>query len=357
MSALPKTDTPQASAIRIWPAPQLRANLCDPDASRRRVALAMAVLPDAPAGECIGELIDCTKLPDAQAQCLAAVALGGQPAGNESALALAHLLEAPHASHVRIAAAHGLYRTGRVPATAHAPLAAMLLLDEAPARQVAQLALTRAEAAAGDAVAHCVGITPPERWTTELLASLAHFARDDGTRRKLDAWLIETVRRYPLLPTGIAGFTALAAMAGGGIGLDALLRVAAQSPQTGEREAALEAIGSLGKTASGCAQTLAHMLDVDGDPAIEVLVCQTLVRVGAPAEVLPQARIAERIRSGEPRLAAAHAMLATLAGKPFAALAGVLAQRHALGPVVLRPALAAAYKTLSGLDMPEAATE
>jgi hypothetical protein len=351
MAEQPDASPPALPKITIWPAAQLRAALVDPDMTRRLTALAMALLPEAPAHECVPELIDCTTLPDPMAQRMAAIALGGQSASDKSASALARLVAEDKEMPVRIAAAHAMFRIVLVPVEAHPGLANMLIADDAPARQIAQQTLTKADARAASAVAGMVGKTPAEKWTTELLASLAFFAKDGDARRKVEAWLMDILRKTALLPAGIAGYTALASMAGGGPGLEALVKVAVVSSDDAERKAALDAIGNLGKAAASCAPALGALLKERLSAELEVLLCQTLVKITAPAKAMPLATVIERIRGSEASVAAAHAMLVALAGKAFMSAADALVARHREGPVPLRPALEAAYKGLLGKDL------
>jgi hypothetical protein len=346
-----ESDSPTLPKIAIWPAARLRATLVDADMKRRMTALAMAVMPEAPAGECIPELIDCTTLDEPLAQRLAAIALGGQSASDTSASALAKLVAADKETAVRVAAAHAMFRIDRVPAEAHAGLANMLIADDDAARKVAQLALTRADPGAASAIAKVVGETPPEKWTTELMAALAFFTKDSDARRKVESWLMTILGKTSLMPGGMAGYTALATMSGGGPGLDALVKVALASGDDAERKAALDAIGSLGKAAAASAPALGGLLRERLSADVEVLLCQTLVKIMAPAKAMPLATVIDRIRGAEARVAAAHAMLVALAGKTFSSAADALSARHKEGPEPLRPVLAAAYKGLMGKDL------
>ncbi len=81
------------------------------------------------------------------------------------------------------------------------------------------------------------------------------------------------------------------------------------------------------------------------------MLCQTLVKIAAPAKAMPLATVIERIRGAEARVAAAHAMLVSLAGKAFMSAADALLARHQEGPEPLRPVLAAAYKGLLDKDL------
>jgi hypothetical protein len=282
------------------------------------------------------------------AQQLAAVALGGTPVTGESEAALALLLSGDRELKVRIAAAHALFRLSRVPADAHRALAELLVDEDSAARQVAQAALTKAEPSAASAVAQVVGETPAERWTTELLGTLAAFTRGTDAQRKIEAWLMGVLAQAPLLPTGVAGYTALAGMAAGGVGLDALSTVVCESEDAEIRKTALAALGNLGALATPCAARLASLLQNDNDPDFELLLCQTLVKMRAPASALPLPTLIERVQLAAPRLAAAHAMLITLGGKTFARAADALRARHAAGPELLRAPMDQAHQVLTG---------
>lgn len=344
---------PTPPQVKPWPVSHLRAGLLDADDSRRIVALAMAVMPEAPAAECVPELIDCTRLSDPTAQLLAAVALGGTPSAGDSAQALARLLGDAHQLRVRVAAAHGLFRLGLIPEAAYPGLARLLATDDPAARRVAQLALSRADVAAGSAVAEVVGETPTQRWNIELLASLGHFTRGAEARRRMDSWLMGQLADAPLLPSGIAGYVALAKINEGGPALDALTQIV-RAPAPGEAGLeALQALGNLGEVAKPCAARLAEVLHQEMEPGFEVRLCQTLVNIRAKPSALPLDVIVRRVEAAEPRVAAAHAMLLSMGGKAFAKTKDVLRRRHAAGPQALRASLANAYEAITGQPIAE----
>lgn len=340
-----------STPVTLWPEAQLRAILRDADPAYRQLALAMAVIPDAPVQACVTELIACTQDADPAARHLAAVALGACPASQESARALAELLSPAHDMKVRIAAAHSLVRTRLVPVEAHAGLARLLIAPEPPARKIAQMALSHADPSASASVAQVVGETPAEQWQIELLATLAKFAREAGSSKKIEDWLLGALTSAPLLPTGIAGYAALATLAQGGPGLEALVKVACDGADMPARVAALDALGNLGEIATPSAARLAALLRAQNEPDFEVLVCQTLAKVRAPHTALPLPLLIERVSTAEPRIAAAHAMLITLGGKAFASAAQALQGRYNVGPKDLSDVLAIAYKVLTDREL------
>lgn len=311
----------------------------------------MAVMPEAPVQACTAELVDCTQEVNPAFQHLAAVALGACPPSQDSARALAGLLTLEHEMKVRIAAAHSLVRTRLVPVEAHAGLARLLIAPEPPARKIAQMALSLADPSAASAVAQVVGETPAEQWQIELLATLARFAREAGAGQKIEDWLLGVLTSAPLLPTGIAGYAALATLAQGGSGLEALVKVACDGADMPARVAALDALGNLGEIATPSAVRLAGLLRAQNEPDFEVLVCQTLAKVRAPHTALPLPLLIERVSTAEPRIAAAHAMLVTLGGKAFTGAAPALQGRYNAGPKALSDVMAMAYKVLTGHEL------
>jgi hypothetical protein len=348
---LPSEPASAVPAITIWPEVQLRTTLRDADPEYRRLALAMAVLPEAPVQGCVPELIACARDADPAAQHLAAVALGACPPSQDSARALAGMLSPEHEMKVRIAAAHSLFRIGLIPAYAHAGLAQLLIAEEPPARKIAQMALNLADPGAATAVAQVVGESPAEKWQIELLATLARFAREAGSSKKIEDWLLTTLGSAPLLPTGIAGYAALAVMAHGGPGLEALVKVACDAEDLPARVAALDALGNLGEIATPSAARLAGLLRTQNESEFEILVCQTLARVRAPHTALHLPLLIERVTTAEPRIAAAHALLVTLGGKAFASAAPALQGRYLAGPKALNDVMAMAYKALTGQEL------
>lgn len=347
---------PAPRPVHIWSADQLRVRLLDPVVQNRLTALAMAVMPEAPSHECVAELVDCTRLDNPLAQRLAAVALAATPANEANAGALTSLLADGHELAVRVAAAHGLYRIGVVPESAHAPLAELLVIEDATARQVAHLAFTRAGESAAETVARRVGESLPETWNNEILATLAHFAQTVEARQQLTAWLRDALANAPLLPTAIAGFTALARLGVDPIGVDALVKIVEESPEPAARMAALNALGSLGETATPCAAKLAKLLNRPHEADFEIALCQALVKIRAPTSALPMATLTERLTTAVPPVAVAYAMLITLGGRQFARAAKAIEERHQIGPEPLRPALTNAYYILTGNTLAEGPT-
>jgi hypothetical protein len=347
---MPAEPAAAPATVTLWPAEQLRTTLQASDPAHRQVALAMAVMPESEVQACVAELIVCTKEPDPAAQHLAVVALGACPASRDSANALAGMLSPEHEMKVRISAAHSLFRIGLVPVEAHAGLARLLVVDEPPARKIAQMALSLADPGAASAVAQVVGETPAENWQIELLATLARFAREAGSSKKVEDWLLTALASAALMPAGVAGYAALATLAKGGPGLEALVKVACDAEELPARVAALDAIGNLGEIATPSAARLAGLLRVQNEPDFEVLVCQTLVKVRAPHTALHLPLLIERVTTAEPRIAAAHAMLITLGGKAFASAAQALQGRYNVGPKALSEVMAIAYKVLTGQE-------
>ena len=352
--ASPASATPP-TAPAMWPLEAFTKHLASDDASVRLRALAMATMPDAPIDHCVPAIIHCAELSadDPCALQMAAVAMGSvTPTRATSELhgALAKLAAPAQAAPVRIMATHALFRLAVMPAAAVESVCALLVDDDANARQVALLALTPFATQCAAAIAAVVARTPPDRWHTECLQALARSTgTDSSAKRTVDAWLMRSLAGQLLLPTGIAAYAALAQMNPESGGVKALVRIAHEG-EASAAQAALNALGSLGEVAqSACGDLVAALLECRDD-AREALLCRTLVQLRLREREVPLAHCMRRIAEGSDRVAAAHCMLLCVHPKASASAAPLLRARHEHPQTseALRRALAQAHETLTG---------
>lgn len=344
----------QSGSERPISGEQLAAQLRAPSPEVRFAALMQCVEPQAPVDACIAELIQCAVGAPKNALVLqaVAVALGSVTRGRltpQGLEMLSALSDAAHPDHVRAFAAHGMYRHQQVPASALPRLASMLALPDMPVRQVALLTLSLVLAAATPSIAQVVSALQPQAWTIEALTALARSAMSSAKHRSdVEAYIVRMMQDAPLVPTGIAGYSALAQLRPDGAALPALARAAALATEAEHWQAALQALTTLGETAQPAAASLGQALQTMDDPAREEAFCRALVSVRAKERDVPIARTLDRIQNGPERSAAAHCMLLCLHAKAFARGAAVVGQRYLTASDALKPTLAQTYLTLTG---------
>lgn len=353
MQQSPTPDLPLKPAMPIS-GEQLAGQLRDASAEVRFKALMQCVEPDAPIDGCITEMIQCVvRAPkDPLVLQAVAVALGAVTPGRltpQGLEMLSALSDATQPDHVRAFAAHGLFRHKQVPTSALSRLASMLTLPDAAARKIALLTLTVVIAAATPAIAQTVAAMQPQAWNVEAMSALARSAMpSEKHRHDVEQFIVRAMRDAPLLPTGIAGYCALAQIRPDGPAVAALAQVAAQAPETEQWQAALAALTTLGETAQSAAPSLGQALQNIHDPAREEALCRTLVSVRAKERDIPIARVLDRIQNGPERSAAAHCMLLCLHAKQFSRGAAVVGQRYGVASAALKPTLEQTYLTLTG---------
>jgi hypothetical protein len=265
---------------------------------------------------------------------------------------LSSLLDSKYADQVRIFAAHALFRLKTVPASAFRGLSALLLHKEPSARQIALGTLTLVGKAAAAAITPLVTATAPEHWTTEALAALAQSTGDSAdNQRAVEQYLMRTLPSAAVLPTGIAGYTALAKMKPNGAASSVLARIATTASEPEQWRAALTALATLGEAAHSAAAELAQALTATDNPEREEFLCRVLVGLRVQAADVPLPRVAQRIESGPERAAAAYCMLLTLHAKQFAALAKALRTRYETASAALKPVLAKTHLALAGVEL------
>lgn len=357
---------PQVGALprlTVWDAPTLRAQLESTDPAAVLRAFAMCLQPGAPVDAVAAALAsaaqrtcervraaDAAGAEDAVPLQLAAAALGQLTparADGDVEAALVTLLAMEDVT-TRTHAAHALWRLGRLPVTATGPLARMLVESDGAARKAAALAASRnAPLLANDLVA-TVHATPPERWTVELLDTLARSAGDDRARKRaVETFLLDQAKGVPRLPAGVAILTAVARLGLSGQALSTLCALAADA-DAAVALASIAAIGQLGEAACAARQPLLALLARLDDPEREEAICRVVVGLKPEAGELPIARLAQRIGEGADRSAAAHCLLATTNAGPLAELARVVKLRHERASEALKPVLAATYERLAG---------
>lgn len=342
---------------KLWPAELLRARLIAADAPARLQALAMSVQPGAPVDACIDAIVRCAQMAndDATMLHLVTVALGAAtPARlNSAALELlSSLMEAKHADHVRIFAAHALFRLKAVPASAFSRLSALLVHNELGARQMALNLLSLVAKPAAGAITQLVAATPAKHWTTEALAALAKSAGDSADNQSsVEQFLMRALPSAAIVPTGIAGYTALAQMKPNGAATTVLARIASSATDAEHWRAALTALSTLGESAHSAAAELGKALVAIDNPEREEALCRVLVGLRVAAADVPLPRVSQRIQSGPDRSAAAHCMLLALHAKKFAAGSKVVRTRYETASAALKPVLAKTHLALAGTDL------
>ena len=331
------------------------------DARVRFLALNMAIRPGAPVDGCVDQLVLAAELnaTDALALPLVAVALGGLTPGRGLVKVhecLAGLAGPGHPIPVRMFAAHGLFRHKCMPDSAAESVASMLLVDDANARKIALLAISPFAARFAAQIAGAVASVTPDKWTSEALGALGKSAENEAAAKKtVEAYVMRSLAGQAIVPTGIAGYVALAQLNSGGPALVALTRIATDSVDLSQSSAAIKALVQLGETARPAAKDLAKMLVASDDPEREMELCRALLGVRAEARDVPLQRVVARVGEAPDTSAAAHCMLLCLHPKEFANTAVLVQKRFETASDTLKAVLARTYKTLTGLDLGEPA--
>jgi hypothetical protein len=253
---------------------------------------------------------------------------------------------------VRVAAVHAMFRLRCLPVPGIDSVCAMLFEIDANARKVALLALKPFIRSAAATIVGRVAVAAPERWTSEALLALALSAGDDTkSQGAIEDFVMRCLPGTQLLPTGIAAYIALAQINPKGGSLPALLQIAEKSTSVDHCRAAMEALGDLGESARPVAAGLARILLTTDDPALEELLCQTLVRLRPPLSDLPIERTLERVENASDKAVAAHCMLLCLFPKELAKTAINVSRRFVGASEALRQVLSQTHKTLTGVEL------
>jgi hypothetical protein len=350
------SESASAAAIALWPADLLARHLVSGDPVARTIALGMAVQPGAPVNQCVEALVSCANLSlgNPLASQLTATALGCLTPERAS-LAVHGSLAALAADKwlpTRIAAAHAMFRLRCLPTPALDPVCCLLFESDPNARKVALLAVTPFAASAAATIAGCISRTQAEHWTSEALLALARSAGNDAAaRRSVDGFVMRSLAGKQLVPSGIAGYAALAQLNPQGAAIPALAQIAANANDAVPSNSALDVLGDLGETARPVARRIAELLLATNDPAREELICRTLVKLRPAHRDVPIGHVLQRVASAPDRGTAAHCMLLCLHPKEFAQAATVIRQRFVVSADALKQVLSQTHKVLTGGDL------
>ena len=341
----------------VWPIEKLRIELVSRDALARQTALGLCAQPNAPVDDCIDALLRCAELSADDVDHLQGVlvALGGATPARVTAPAqelISSLTESQHTDTLRIFAAHAMLRLKLVPTSAFARLATMLTHQADNVRQIALVTLSLVLKPAAASITQLVAALPPEHWTLEALTALARSAGDAPAHRKaVEQYVMRSLPSAPIIPTGIAGYTALAQMEPGGAATTVLARIAATATDPLHWKAALQALTTLGESGQAAAAELAAALTGMDNPEREEATCRTLTGIRAKEKDLPLPTVIARVQTGPERSAAAHCMLLCLHAKAFAAAANVVRARYVNASAALKPALSQTHLALAGTKL------
>ncbi len=351
---LPMSMTTPSDLNGVWAAEKLREQLITEDPALRQAALEMSVQPGAPVDDCIDHIVRCAVLAngDSTQLLLIPVALGcATPArlGSPALELISSFLEDKYPDPVRSCAVLALFRLKLVPVSAYRRLSALLVHENASLRQAALVTLNLAIKPATNAITQMVATLSPDRWTDEALAALARSAGNSSeNKRVVEQYVMRSLPSAPIVPTGIAGYTALAQLQPGGPATAVLGRIACTATEPSHWKAALAALTTLGDAAQSAAAELGKSLALMDDPDREESMCRVMVSIRARENDVPLARVVQRIQAGPERSAAAHCMLLCLHPKRFAPAAKVVAERYAAAGDALKAALLQTHKTLLG---------
>lgn len=344
---------PDPPKIELWSVERMREGLLSDDPALRVHALAMTVQPAAQLDDCVDAIIGCVeKSRDDPVACqVAAAALSMVKRESEKPAAvdcLATLATAENAPAARIFAAHGMAQHARVPATAWPSIAEMLFVDDENMRKVALRAATPLAVQGAGFIAHAAASATPEKWTTEGLSALAYSAGNSSDNKlRVEQYVLRSLQGQALMPTGIAGYAALARLNPGGVAPAALAKIAAtDDDQTAI--AAVNAIAQLGEIAKPVIPALIDALTKTEAPEREEAICRALLALRVNANDVPLPRVLKRIESAPDRAVAAHCLLLSLHAKSFAAASRVIAARFQSSGDALRGVLDALHHQLVG---------
>ncbi len=343
----------EVSKIEPWSLERLRVGLLSDDHDQRVEALAMSVQPTADVDECVGAIVACVEASraDPVACQLAAVALGNVKRDSEKLAAancLATLGSAENAPAVRTFAAHGLAQLGQVPLAAWPSLAAMLFVEDGTMRQVALRAMTPFAVQGAAFIAQAATAATPVKWTTEGLAALARSAGSsaDGKQR-VEQYVLRSLQGQALMPTGIAGYLALAKLNPDGVAPLALAKIAA-SDDDAAALAAIDALAKMGESGKSAIPGLIQALGQTEKPEREEAICRALLPLKLSARDVPLPRVLNRVESAPDRAVAAHCLLLVLHARSFSAASKVVAARYAVSGEALQRVLDEVHHQLVG---------
>ena len=331
----------------------MREGLSADDHGLRIHALAMTVQPEAQVDECVDAICMCVEASrtDPVACQLAAVALGNvkrESVKLAAATCLATLTGIENAPAVRTFAAHGLAQLGQVPPAAWPGLAQMLFVEDGSARQVALRAVTPFAVQGAGFLAQAAAGATPGNWTAEGLAALALSARNSSdNKQRVEQYVMRSLQGQAILPTGIAGYAALARLNPGGVAPLALAKIAATEDDR-TAIAAINALAQLGEIGRPAIPGLIEALSKTDSPEREEAICRALLPLKVSANDLPLPRVLHRIEKAPDRAVAAYCMLISMHAKSLSAASRVVAARYAVSGEALQRVLDEVHHQLVG---------
>lgn len=343
----------QMPKIELWPAQRLREGLSSDDPQLRVHALAMTVQPEAEVDECVDAIVACVELSraDPVACQIAAVALGNVKRDSEKIAAvncLATLAAPENAPPVRTFAAHGMAQLALIPPAAWPSLAEMLFVEDGNLRQVALRAVMPFAVHGASFIALAAAAATPVKWTAEGLAALAHSAGTSAdSKNRVEQFVLRSLQGQPLVPTGIAGYAALARLNPNGVAPSALAKIAA-SDDDKTAIAAINALAQMGETAKAAIPGLIQALGQTDNPEREEAICRALLPMRVRANDVPLPRVLKRVETAPDRAVAAHCLLLCLHARSFAAASKVVAARYATSGEALQRVLDEVHHQLVG---------
>jgi len=344
---------PELPKIEAWSPERMRQGLLSDDPELRLHALAMTVQPEAQVDECVDAITACVELSraDPVACQIAAVALGSvkrDAVKLAAANCLATLITVENAPPVRTFAAHGLAQLGQIPPPAWPGLAQMLFVEDGNMRQVALRATTPFAVRGAGFIAQAVASATPVNWTAEGLAALALSAGNSSdNKQRVEQYVIRSLQGQALLPTGIAGYAALARLNPGGVAPLALAKIAATEDDK-TAIAAITALSQMGETGKSAIPGLIEALAKTDNPEREEAICRALLPLKVNANDLPLPRVLHRIENAPDRAVAAHCLLLSMHAKSFGAASRVVATRYAVSGEALQRVLDEVHHQLIG---------
>ena len=344
---------PEPPKIELWSVARMRDGLLSDDPALRLHALAMTVQPDAHVDECVPAIAACVELSrgDAAACQLAAAALSMVKRESEKATAancLATLASADNAPAVRTFAAHGMAQLAQVPVQAWPGLSQMLFNDDGAMRQVALRAATPFAVQGASFIAQAAAAATPPKWTTEGLAALARSAgTSDDDKRRVEQFVLRSLQGQALMPTGVAGYAALARLNPDGVAPLALAKIAAADDDEAAI-AAINALAQMGETGKTAIPGLIEALAQTENPEREEAICRALLTMRVRANDVPLPRVLKRVETAPDRSVAAHCLLLSMHAKLFAAASKVVAARYAIAGDALQRVLDEVHHQLVG---------
>ncbi len=353
MNAETTSPPDEPSPLRAWPPEKLRAGLLADDPNLRLEVLGLTVQPESNIDGCAEAIVSCVVrgVDEPLVAQIAVVALGNVRVQSERPVAVACLVTlcAPaYPADVRAFAVHGLAQQGVIPEAAWINIAPLLFDEDSYVRKGVLHAIAPFAALGATHIAQCTAARSPSQWTSEGLTALALSAgTSDDNKRRIEQFILRSLQGQSMFPAAVAGYAALAKLNPKSVAPVALARIAHDADDQ-TALAAIDAIVSLGASASAALPVLVEALEKTENMDREQALCNALVHLQIRAADVPLPRVVERIGSGPGPSVAAHCSLLCLHPRVFAATASVVASRHARAGEALQEALSAVHQTLVG---------